>query len=677
MDNFLSKIVSNWLHIYDHSYADDNILRNFVARFVGHEEHSGWIAEFHAQEKKFTKTKKRDEMVMINPREFLTPEAFELILEKSDRDAATDFEISTTTKTLGELLDLGRAEMLFLEFAARIERTDYSIRELFELMRFSESNKYTDRLYSYLFDVSEKDIVKARTGFLFNCGMLSFGEQKTFPIAAEPFDSIIAQDDLTVDLLQERLFPNCLETNLTVDDYSHLSEEVEMTGTIIEKALKNHMPGMNVMFWGIPGTGKTQLSLAMARKYGFNIRSIGDISPRDDREKSRESRLASLKIAIKLYGSDTNTVLLFDEMEDIFKADLKASFSKAFINRIIETTPIPIIWTTNNLISIGEPVLRRMVYNIEFDTPSVDARVNLWKKYCGEHNIKMSDSSIESMAMEHEVTPALISNATLVSGMLGLTEKKIETVVRSMSTLVNYGAKMQQQPKIAEDELYDMAFINASSDPTVMRDRLKNSSKPFSMCLYGPSGTGKSEYAKQLIKYLRKRVLYRKASDLLAPYLGETEAKIAASFKQAEDNNMILLIDEADTFLRSRGKADKAWEISQTNEMLSQMENLRAPFIVTTNLMSEIDTAALRRFTFKVSFDFLTRAQIPLIFKKYFKKAAPKDLLDIVNLTAGDFANVKNKIDILGIKDVSKIAEMLTEEAAQKPDAGLRRMGFC
>lgn len=65
-------------------------------------------------------------------------------------------------------------------------------------------------------------------------------------------------------------------------------------------------------------------------------------------------------------------------------------------------------------------------------------------------------------------------------------------------------------------------------------------------------------------------------------------------------------MDEADSLLSDRVHAGQQWEITQVNEMLTQMETFSGIFICTTNLMDKLDAASLRRFDFKVKFDYLS-----------------------------------------------------------------------
>jgi SpoVK/Ycf46/Vps4 family AAA+-type ATPase len=97
--------------------------------------------------------------------------------------------------------------------------------------------------------------------------------------------------------------------------------------------------------------------------------------------------------------------------------------------------------------------------------------------------------------------------------------------------------------------------------------------------------------------------------------------------------------------------------------MLTQMESAEYPFVCTTNLMDNIDKAALRRFSFKVKYDFLSQEQVINAFKTFFNQTVSKDeVIDLVNLTPGDFVVVKKQADLLDITDKSELLSRLHQE---------------
>ena len=102
-------------------------------------------------------------------------------------------------------------------------------------------------------------------------------------------------------------------------------------------------------------------------------------------------------------------------------------------------------------------------------------------------------------------------------------------------------------------------------------------------------------------------------------------------------------------------------------------------FICTTNLMDRLDPASLRRFSFKVKYEFLNTEQVQTAFEHFFGlKVSADDITELSPLTPGDFALVKNKAEILGaLKQPEKLKELLLSEQKVKKIQGSSQIGFC
>jgi len=168
------------------------------------------------------------------------------------------------------------------------------------------------------------------------------------------------------------------------------------------------------------------------------------------------------------------------------------------------------------------------------------------------------------------------------------------------------------------------------------------------------------------------------ASSLLSKWVGENEQNLAAMFQEAKDEDAILFLDEADSFLRDRSKARAEWSVTQVNELLMQIEKFDGIFICATNLMKEIDAAALRRFTFKFEFLPLTEDQrwrmlvneAEIDFDSYTREQLEtyKNKLSTIKwLTPGDFSCVKRQCLILDQKmNIDEWLIQLAEESMLK-----------
>ena len=182
-------------------------------------------------------------------------------------------------------------------------------------------------------------------------------------------------------------------------------------------------------------------------------------------------------------------------------------------------------------------------------------------------------------------------------------------------------------------------------------------------------------YARHLANELGIEFILKRASDLISPFVGETEQNIAQAFSEAKDKNAMLIIDEVDTFLRNRNNAVRSWEVSQVNEMLTWMESFEQPFVCTTNLQESLDEASLRRFTFKIKFDYMTPQQVNLAMEHFFDFKNTN--VNIKGLTAGDFATVKKKAEFLDINVLEELINMLQEEVKVKRSETLKNtVGF-
>ena len=85
------------------------------------------------------------------------------------------------------------------------------------------------------------------------------------------------------------------------------------------------------------------------------------------------------------------------------------------------------------------------------------------------------------------------------------------------------------------------------------------------MCLFGPPGTGKSAWAQHLARKIGRPLMVKQASDILDPFLGNTEKNISKLFHEATMSRSILLLDEVDSFLPDRTSAHRHWEVTQAN----------------------------------------------------------------------------------------------------------------
>ncbi len=473
------------------------------------------------------------------------------------------------------------------------------------------------------------------------------------------------------------LFDAAPRSELDWSDFDHVAGDRDHVETLLKGALDKGAPGVNILLYGPPGTGKTEFCKAVAERLGVTLFSVGE-SDEDGREPSRRERLQELRLAQRLLSRDRRALVLFDEMEDLLADGLPGfSFfggpfapksgegaSKVFMHRLLERAPAPTLWAMNDARHVSPAILRRMMFAFELRPPTSRVRARVWARQLERHGIEAKPEEVRALAAEFDATPGVAAGATAAARLGGGDIETVRRGVRSLSRVLGC-----EKPPEGAPERFDPAFIRADIDPATLADRLAGSGgQRFSLCLEGPPGTGKSAYVRHLAERLGLEVLQKRTSDLLSMWLGGTERQIADAFAEARDADAFLVFDEADSLLADRRFAERNWEVSQVNEMLTWMESHPLPFACTTNFGEHLDPATLRRFTFKVALDYLAPEQAEAAFRAYFGLEPPACLRDLAALVPGDFAVVRRKAEILDLLgNPGALAEMLRKECEVKP----------
>jgi SpoVK/Ycf46/Vps4 family AAA+-type ATPase len=362
-------------------------------------------------------------------------------------------------------------------------------------------------------------------------------------------------------------------------------------------------------------------------------------------------------------------------MEDAAADLIRRGGSKVFLNRLLEQNPVPTLWTSNELTAIDPALLRRMTLAIELKRPPASQRRRIIEQLLARAGLSLSEEDVERLAQRLDATPAILENAIRAAKFAG---GGVETIERAAQGVIRAVSGVAAK-KAGVIPAFDPALTSANIDLVALADRIVGGRRrAFSLCLSGPPGTGKSAFARYLAGRLGLDVVQKRASDILGPYVGQSERNIADAFLEARDANTFLVFDEADSLLMDRRDAVRSWEVTQVNEMLTWMEDHPLPVCFTTNLMDRIDAASLRRFTFDVRFAYLERRSLARAWQVFFGLAdVPPDGLRFENLTPGDFAKARKQCEVLGVAaDVARVIEILDDISRGKPDAGGGALGF-
>lgn len=509
----------------------------------------------------------------------------------------------------------------------------------------------------------------------------------------------------------------------------------EKNGEILKQMIraKSEKTGLSVLLYGVPGSGKTSFAASLAADMGKKLYFVAQ-NDDDNRRMSYSPafRYAALAVAQKQLDPG-DSILVLDECDKLVEntslggsllarffggdiAGVRDGEGKGQLNSVIDNNRHTVLWICNSKQEAIDPSSRRRFdYNIFFDELSPSARTYIWRNALKFYNCegKLNDLFIERISSRYKVNPGGISIAVKNTAQLCAAdpstdfEKQLMVFLKAHCSLLGIQESPEELLEPARDYSLEglnirsgiklprlieacRNFLNRTSDISADRDQPR-----MNLLLFGVPGAGKTEFVKYLAKQLDRKLCIKNAGDLLNMYVGGTEQRIAAAFSEAELNGEILFIDEGDSLLGAREGAARSFEVSQVNTLLAEMERFRGIFIVGTNLVQKLDPAALRRFSYRLHFDYLTNEGKEIFFRTYFTKPMElaelneeekKRLFAVDSMTPSDFRNVRQQFFYLADTRLSnmEIVEALETEIVSKNSGGsyrglgsvVQKMGF-
>ena len=405
----------------------------------------------------------------------------------------------------------------------------------------------------------------------------------------------------------------------TVEQFPAFQEERRRSGL---NDIISYGGGLVLLFYGPSGTGKTMLANALAHRMRkrillVNFPTIGGMTSDD-----------ALKFLFR-EAKVHDAILFFDECEGVFESRENHNPGISLILTEIERHDGLVIMATNRAFELDEAMHRRITLAIEFRVPDSTQREAIWRAHIPPQMRLTQEPDFAALAYRYELTGGLIKNAVLAALALATSRDPRQPTLRPDD--FEHGARLQMRGRFRMTEFEDRVVPRHGLDKVVVTDSLRRSLKDLiglekarrtlvgqwgfaseaergmgtTALFHGPPGTGKTLTAEAIGYELGRPVKRVNAAQVVSKWVGEGAKNLETVFKDARDNDAVLVFDEADTLFAGRTSVSSSTDRYANLDvavLLREMERFSGVAILTTNLADTIDDAFQRRLALVLEF---------------------------------------------------------------------------
>ena len=175
--------------------------------------------------------------------------------------------------------------------------------------------------------------------------------------------------------------------------------------------------GFTCLFYGMPGTGKTETVLQLAKETGRDIMqvNISEIKSMWVGESEKNIKALFDNYRNKVRESKLTPILLFNEADAIIgkrqegaerAVDKMENSIQNIILQEMETLDGILIATTNLAQNMDKAFERRFLYKIKFTKPTIEARMSIWREMIPT----LSEADTHALAMKYDFSGGQIEN---------------------------------------------------------------------------------------------------------------------------------------------------------------------------------------------------------------------------------------------------------------------------
>ncbi|NVB81029.1 MAG: ATP-binding protein [Kofleriaceae bacterium] len=452
-------------------------------------------------------------------------------------------------------------------------------------------------------------------------------------LSGERPNGAIAIDPLVVRYISNRSYEGEVDRQLEIRHVERDLEELEMPRALIVKAMRylalpDPAPA-RIVVRGRTGIGRHTLLVSLAARAGRSVAviDVGTLS-REPLEMG-EALAAALRRAM-LRG----LVPCVDGLETVSEESVDARTQLAAVLRR-HPGPLAVRLPTDAHVILDPGYLL-----LDLPPRNELERAQSWTTALERHQIELADPG--DLAARYRVGPGIIERvcrevsrrpekpvdaADWVAALDEAVRQHLENRLGKTATRVSRLASWADivLPEDIIDSLLELTARVRHRKRVYEQwgfDRSITTARGITALFQGSPGTGKTMVAGVIARDLGLELYRVDVSRISSKWLGETEKNLGALFDAAEDGQVMLLFDEADSLFGKRTEvktSNDRYANMEVNYLLQRLDSFEGIAILTTNFGTGIDPAFKRRLTYRVTFPFpdeemreqLWRALIP------------------------------------------------------------------